>query len=60
MLLRLKQLSERSFLTLFFFLFSAFFLIAAFFMPDRADMIPGFIRICTNDEPEIIFDITLF
>lgn len=48
MLNRLKQLSERSFLTLFFFLFSSAFLIAAFFMPDRADMIPGFIRICTN------------
>ena len=48
MLHRLKQLSERSFLILFFFLFSSFFLIAAFFMPDRTDMIPGFIRICTN------------
>ena len=48
MLHRLKQLSERSFLTLFFFLFSSAFLIAACFMPDRADMIPGLIRICTN------------
>ena len=41
----LKQLSERSFLTLFFFLFSSTFLIAAFFMPDRSDMIPGLLRI---------------
>ena len=42
---RLKQLSERSFLTLFFFLFSSAFLIAAFCMPDRADMLPGLLRI---------------
>ena len=48
MLNRLKQLSERSFLTLFFFLFSSAFLIAAFFMPDRQQMIPGFLRILTN------------
>lgn len=48
MLHRLKQLSERSFLTLFFFLFSSAFLIAAFFMPDRQQMIPGFLRILTN------------
>ena len=40
-----KQMSERSFLRLFFFVFSSFFLIAAFFMPDRADMIPGLLRI---------------
>ena len=48
MLNRLKQLSERSFLTLFFFLFSSAFLIAAFFMPDRADMLPGLLRIIQN------------
>ena len=48
MLHRLRQLSERSFLTLFFFLFSSAFLIAAFFMPDRADMVPGLIRILKN------------
>ena len=42
---RLNQLSERSFLTIFFFCFSSIFLIAAFFMPDRGDMIPGLLRI---------------
>ena len=42
---RLKQMSERSFLTLFFFLFSSAFLIAAFCMPDRNQMLPGFWRI---------------
>ena len=45
---RIKQMSERSFLKHFFFLFSSAFLIAAFFMPDRADMIPGLIRILKN------------
>ena len=44
----IKQMSERSFLRLFFFLFSGAFLIAAFFMPDRADMIPGLLRIIRN------------
>ena len=44
----MKQMSERSFLKLFFFLFSSTFLIAAFFMPDRADMIPGLVRIIKN------------
>ena len=43
-----KELSENAFLQLFFFLFSSFFLIAAFFMPDRADMIPGLLRIIQN------------
>jgi len=43
-----KQMSERSFLRLFFFLFSSTFLIAAFCMPDRADMIPGLLRIIRN------------
>lgn len=44
----LKQLSERSFLRLFFFVFSSTFLIAAFFMPDRTDMLPGLLRILRN------------
>ena len=44
----IKQMSERSFLKIFFFLFSGAFLIAAFFMPDRADMIPGLLRIIKN------------
>ena len=43
-----KHLSERAFLKRFFFFFSSVFLIAAFFMPDRADMIPGLIRIIKN------------
>ena len=43
-----KQLSERSFLRLFFFVFSSAFLIAAFFMPDRADMLSGLWRILSN------------
>lgn len=42
---RLQTLSERDFLKRFFLFFSLFFLGAAFFMPDRADMIPGLIRI---------------
>ena len=45
---KLRQLSERSFLTLFFFLFSSAFLVAAFFMPDRQQMIPGLLRIIAN------------
>ena len=45
---KLKQLSETAFLRLFFFVFSSAFLIAAFFMPDRADMIPGLLRILRN------------
>ena len=45
---RLKQLSERSFLTLFFFAFSSAFLIAAFLMPDRYQMLIGFRRILTQ------------
>ena len=43
-----RQLSERSFLKRFFFLFSSAFLVAAFCMPDRADMIPGLLRILQN------------
>ena len=45
---QLKQLSERSFVKLFLFLFSGAFLIAAFFMPDRQEMIPGLLRIIQN------------
>ena len=45
---RLKRLSERSFLTAFFFLFSSAFLIAACFMPDRRQMLPGLLRILQN------------
>ena len=44
----LRQMSERAFLKLFFFLFSSAFLVAAFFMPDRAQMLPGFWRILTQ------------
>ena len=43
-----RQLSERSFLKLFFFTFSSAFLIAAFCMPDRADMLLGLLRILCN------------
>ena len=42
---RLNHLSENTFLKLFFTFFSLCFLVAAFFLPDREQMIPGFIRI---------------
>ena len=45
---RLKSLSERDFLSLFFAAFSSSFLIAAFCMPDRADMLPGLWRIVSS------------
>lgn len=45
---RLNELPERSFLKLFFFCFSMSFLAAAFFMPDRADMLPGLMRILSS------------
>ena len=45
---RLKSLSERDFLSLFFAAFSSSFLIAAFCMPDRADMLPGLLRIVSS------------
>ena len=45
---RLNQLSENTFLKLFFTYFSLCFLAAAFFMPDRQDMIPGFLRILSS------------
>ena len=42
---RLNDLSENTFLKLFFLFFSLCFLVAAFFMPDRADMLSGYGRI---------------
>ena len=45
---RLKSLSERDFLSLFFAAFSFSFLIAAFCMPDRADLLPGLWRIVSS------------
>ena len=45
---RLRDLPERDFLKLFFLFFSSSFLIAAFFLPDRAQMLPGLLRILSN------------
>ena len=45
---KIKNLSESSFLKLFFLFTAAAFLIAAVCMPDRADMFAGFIRILTS------------
>ena len=45
---RLNDLSENSFLKLFFLFFSLCFLIAAFFMPDRRDMLSGYWRILSS------------
>jgi len=45
---RLNELSEYSFLKLFFLFFSSFFLIAAFFMPDRQEMISGLLKIFSS------------
>ena len=45
---KLNELSERSFLKLFFLFFSSSFLIAAFFMPDRARMLPGLLNILSQ------------
>ena len=45
---RLNSLPEYQFLRFFFLAFSSSFLIAAFFMPDRADMIPGLLKIFSN------------
>ena len=42
---RLNQLSETTFLKFFFTFFSLCFLAAAFFMPDRAQMLPGLLKI---------------
>ena len=45
---KIKNLSESSFLKLFFVFVAAAFLIAAVCMPDRADMFAGFVRILTS------------
>ena len=45
---RLNNLSENTFLKLFFTYFSLCFLVAAFFMPDRNTMLPGFLRILSQ------------
>ena len=45
---KIKNLSESSFLKLFFVYIAAAFLIAAVCMPDRADMFAGFVRILTS------------
>ena len=42
---RLNQLSETTFLKFFFTFFSLCFLAATFFMPDRAQMLPGLLKI---------------
>ena len=45
---KIKNLSESSFLKLFFVFVTAAFLIGAVCMPDRADMFAGFVRILTS------------
>ena len=45
---RLNNLSERSFLKIFFLFYSSCFLIAAFFMPDRREMLPGLWKIFSS------------
>ena len=45
---KIKDLSESSFLKLFFVFVTAAFLIGAVCMPDRADMFAGFVRILTS------------
>ena len=45
---KIKNLSESSFLKLFFTFITAAFLIAAVCMPDRADMFAGLVRILTS------------
>ena len=45
---KIKNLSESSFLKLFFAFFSAAFIIAAFFMPDRGTMLSGLWTILSN------------
>ena len=42
---KLNQLPETHFLTVFFAFFSMSFLVAAFCMPDRAQMLPGLLKI---------------
>jgi len=45
---KIRALPESDFLKLFFACFTGFFLIAAVCMPDRSQMLPGFIRILTQ------------
>ena len=45
---KIKNLSESSFLKLFFAFFSAAFIVAAFFMPDRGTMFSGLWTILSN------------
>ena len=45
---KIKNLSESSFLKLFFLLFSLTFLVAAVCMPDRGDILAGLWRICSQ------------
>ena len=45
---KIKNLSESSFLKLFFLFIAVFFLIAAVCMPDRAEMLSGFVKILTS------------
>ena len=45
---KIKNLSEGSFLKLFFGFISAAFILAAFFMPDRAEMLSGLWAIMSN------------
>ena len=45
---RLNSLPESIYLKLFFLFFSSFFLVAAFCMPDRAQMLPGLLRIISQ------------
>ena len=45
---KIKNLSESSFLKLFFGFISACFVLAAFFMPDRAQMLSGLWQIMSN------------
>ena len=45
---KIKNLSEGSFLKLFFGFISAAFVLAAFFMPDRGEMLSGLVTIATS------------
>ena len=45
---KIKNLSESSFLKLFFGFVSVSFVVAAFFMPDRAQMFTGLWQIMSN------------
>ena len=45
---KIKNLSESSFLKLFFLFVAVFFLIAAVCMPDRGEMFSGLVKIVTS------------